>query len=260
MVSPKLIIDLIERISWQIEQKFEFTRTTEAYFKRWQGPDTNNPAFEIIKSQYGMTPNDVVETLGHIEDELILKIAVDLGIETPDFIPSVATFRNEIKASYATASTTFEKATRTIEQDPSTAILQANSALESIIKEILKNEAVKIELAKLPGEQIKSVERKTLTELTNRILKILGLFPDNGMTNEFKTIGSSLLALNGAIEDIRSTKTHAHGKTDGDYVVNDALYAYFVVNSVATAGLFLKSYYEKKFKVQPPEEDDDMPY
>jgi len=55
-------------------------------------------------------------------------------LETPDFIPCIPTFRNEIKSDYKTASATFEKAFRQIEEHPDIAIGLANSSLESIIK------------------------------------------------------------------------------------------------------------------------------
>ena len=67
-----------------------------------------------------------------------LKVAIDMGIETPDYIPSIPTFRNKIKENYKNASETFEKAFREVEKDPSLAIGLANSVLESIIKDILR--------------------------------------------------------------------------------------------------------------------------
>ncbi len=70
--------------------------------------------------------------------ELLLKIAIDLSIETPDFIPSIPIFRNEIKVNYSNASNSFEKAFKDIEEHPDIAVRLANSALESIIKEILR--------------------------------------------------------------------------------------------------------------------------
>lgn len=39
-----------------------------------------------------------------------------MGIETPDYIPSIPTFRNKIKENYKNASETFEKAFREVEK------------------------------------------------------------------------------------------------------------------------------------------------
>jgi hypothetical protein len=113
----------------------------------------------------------------------------------------------------------------------------ANSVLESIIKEILKNERI--------NNKIKGTE--TLYALTTEILKIFQLFPNSDMPVEIKTIGSSSLAINQNIEKLRSEKTNVHGKTIEDYIIQNSLYTYFIVNSVATVGLFLNSYYRKKF-------------
>lgn len=49
-----------------------------------------------------------------------------------------------MKSHYKTASQTFEKAFKCIESDPDTAVGLVNSALESIIKEILKDERISV--------------------------------------------------------------------------------------------------------------------
>ncbi len=69
-----------------------------------------------------------------MDGETLIKIAIDLGVDTPDLIPSIPFFRNEIKAEYPTASQAFEKAYKEIEENPDIAIGLVNSALESIIK------------------------------------------------------------------------------------------------------------------------------
>lgn len=261
-VSPKYLMQLVESIYKALEKEYRSETKQLMYLDKWNNNDRNKkPRFRVIYDEDSGEYLELEATLHGMDSELLLEIAVDLGLETPDFIPSIATFRNEIKSSYKTANATFEKATRQIEQDPSMAIALANSALESIIKEILQSPAVQAHLVTVPDLTSKPVKTSTLNELTNKILKVFELYPGKDVPNEVKTISSSLLSINKAIEDIRSTKTYAHGKTDTDYVVDDALYAYFVVNSVATVGLFLKSYYEKKFKVGPKTDaDDDMPF
>lgn len=79
----------------------------------------------------------------------------------------------------------FESALKKIESEPSIGIGLANSALESIIKEILKDERI--------NSKIKS--NKTLYDLASEILKVFQLFPNSEMPNEIKTIGSSLLSV-----------------------------------------------------------------
>lgn len=262
-VSPKYLMQLVTKVHNALNNEFNSQFEIERYILKWhksipsKHPYGSSFNFNVIYENYSDGEMDILITLHNMDSDLLLQIAVDLGLETPDFIPSVATFRNVIKSDYKTASATFEKATRMLEQDPSTAVALANSALESIIKEILKNKTV---LRLLPDSNPKSIEKSTLFELTSKILKVFNLHPMKGMPTEFNTIGSSMLSMNQAIETIRSTKTHAHGKTDDDYVVDDPIYAYFVVNSVATIGLFLKSYYEKKFKVGPKNDADEIPF
>ena len=183
--------------------------------------------------------------------DILLKVAIDLGVDTPDFIPSIPTFKNELKTEYKTAYGTFTKAYKQIETDPSLAVGLANSALESIIKEILKNERIK---SKIKGNE-------TLYKLTNIILKEFNI-TNNNHPIEIKTIGSSLLAICQSIEKLRSEKTDFHGKTGDDIILSEPIYTYFLVNSVSTVGLFLNSYFKTKFpKPESEIEDyDDLPF
>ena len=194
---------------------------------------------------------DLHATLHSMSGNTLLKIAIDLGVDTPDFIPSIPTFKNELKSEYKTAYDTFTKAYKQIETDPSIAVGLANSALESIIKEILKDERI--------SSKIKGGE--TLSKLTSIILKEFNITNDDHPI-EIKTIGSSLLAINQSIEKLRSEKTNFHGKTNDDYLISDAIYTYFIVNSVATVGIFLISYYKNKFPKPKPlvEEVDGLPF
>lgn len=56
------------------------------------------------------------KTLHQIDGETLLKIAIDLGLDTPDFIPSIPMFKNELKSSFETAAQTFEKAYCNVEK------------------------------------------------------------------------------------------------------------------------------------------------
>lgn len=196
---------------------------------------------------------DVKKTLHHIDGETLLKIAIDLGVETPDYIPSIPVFKNELKSSYETASQTFEKAFKNVEEDPSLAVGLANSALESIIKEILKDDRIDVVWN----------EKDTLSNLVKSICKAFKLTTDSEMPNEIKTISSSLLNACKAIDDLRSDKTIFHGKMDSNYVVAEPLYAYFIVNAVSTVGLFLLNFYKLRFPktVESVFEDiNDLPF
>lgn len=194
------------------------------------------------------------KTLHNIEGVTLLKIAIDLEIETPDFIPSIPTFRHKLKSDYSTASKTFEKAFKMIEEQPETAIGLANSALESIIKEILNDERV----------NIKRKGKETLYDLVQLLLTEFKLFPKSDLPLQIKTMGSSLLAVNKSIESLRSENTDFHGKLKDDYMINEPLYAYFIFNSVCTVGLFFINFYQKKYPIinfnEFNDTSDDLPF
>ena len=250
------LVDKIEKALWDAFETGKYKKVRH-YIERWQNTTVDFSGntyhdFDISENEQGNI--DLLETLHRIDGETLLKIAIDLGLETPDFIPSIPTFRNEIKSDYPTASATFEKAFKQIEEHPDIAVGLANSALESIIKEILQDVRIKT----------KSSSKKTLYELAADLLKEFQLYPNADMPAEIKIIGSSLLSISQSIEKLRSEKTNFHGKTEEDLVIKDPLYTYFVVNSVATVGLFLKSYYKKKFVTgnDTPGETahDDLPF
>ena len=235
-ISPKYLMKLIPDIEDALLNTFKTYEKVRVYLEKWQ--EVINDSGEGFRIFEDYSRNlDIAITLHRMDKETLLKIAIELGVDTPDFIPSIPIFRNEIKAEYTSASSTFQSAFKKIESEPNIAIGLANSALESIIKEILKDERI--------SSKIKA--NKTLYDLTSEILKVFQLFPNSGMPEEIKPIGSSLLNISRQIEKLRSDKTDFHGKTSNDYKIGDPIYAYFVVNCVTTVGLFLNSYFKMKF-------------
>ena len=247
-ISPKYQMDIVQKISTSLFEQFRSYENVETYLNKWHQEERgwNNfwENFQFYYRDEAKKKIDAAKTLHNIDDETLLKIAIDLGIETPDYIPSIPTFKNELKSSYETASLTFEKAFRNVEIDPSLAIGLANSALESIIKEILKDSRINVTWS----------EKETLTKLIGNICKAFGLQSNGDLPKEIKTLASSLINAGKAIEDLRSDKTEFHGKTDGDLMIKDAVYAYFIVNATTTVGLFLLNFYKSNY---PPV--DNMP-
>ena len=253
-ISPKYQMQLVDDIEKAIWLHFPSYKKVKLYVEKWHiiDEDWNNhwENFKIVCKESGEI--DLSSTLHSIDGESLIRIAIDLGVETPDFIPSIPVFRNEIKASFENASATFERAFTQIEEHPDIAIGLANSALESIVKEILKDERF----------VSRSKDGETLYGLTQNLLKEFQLFPNSDLPVEIKTMGSALLSASQSIEKLRSEKTNFHGKTNGDYFVKDPLYTYFVVNSVITVGLFLNSFYRKKYpkleatNINAPDKDD----
>ena len=239
-ISPSYQMRLVQTINDKLFELYRSYNDVEQYLRKWHEEDGyadwENFHFTTKKNKENQTKIDTTATLHSMDGELLLRIAIDLGLETPDFIPSIPTFKNELKSSYETASQTFEKAYANIESDPDLAIALSYSALESICKEILNDSRVAISYDK----------SMTLPKLISAICKGFR-FVDTNLPVELKTIGSSLINIAKAIEDIRSDKTKAHGKTDNDYRVQDSLYTKFVVNSVSTVGLFLLNFYKEKY-------------
>lgn len=262
VLSPKYLMKLISDIESALWNQFQTSkyRNVRFYIEKWHN-HTDGYNFNDYWENFTIFEDnnkniDLIKTLNNIDGETLLKIAIDLGVDTPDFIPSIPTFRNEIKSEYPTASSTFESAFKKIESEPNIAIGLANSALESIIKEILKDARI--------SSKIKN--NKTLYDLTSEILKVFQVYPNSEMPLEIKTIGSSLLSISQGIEKLRSEKTDFHGKTVDDYKIEDPIYTYFVVNCVTTIGLFINSFYKTKFpkpiveNETPTIEEDDMPF
>lgn len=256
LISPRYQMQLVNSVEQALWNEYKSYRKIRLYINKWHKKNYKPGGFnKDYWENFSIVEKDnkdidLTLTLHNMTGTDLLKIAIDLGVDTPDFIPSIPTFKNELKADYKTAYDTFSKAYKQIHTDPSTAVGLANSALESIIKEILKDDRIS---STITGKE-------TLYKLTSIILKEFNLTNEDH-PKEIKTIGSSLLAINQAIEKLRSEKTNFHGKTNDDYLINDTIYTFFIVNSVATVGLFLNSYYKTKFpKPSQVVEDDGLPF
>jgi len=249
--SPKYQMKLAKEVEDAIWKEYSSYKQVRNYIEKWHEYDERN----FNRGNFNVVVNDnknidLNATIHSMPGDILLKIAIDLGVDTPDFIPSIPTFKNSLKSDYKTAYNTFNNAYKHIETDPSTAIGLANSALESIIKEMLKDERI---ACKINGNE-------TLYRLSSIILKEFNLISAE-CPKEIKTIGNSLLSINQAIEKLRSEKTSFHGKTSEDYLIEDPVYTYFIINTVCTVGLFLNTFYKSKFP-QPEVgfDKDDLPF
>jgi len=135
-ISPAYQMQMIDSIEKAIWDKFSSYKKVMLYIKKWHQSDGYgyNDFWENFQIVENRDKIDLLETLHTMDGETLIKIAIDLGVDTPDLIPSIPFFRNEIKAEYPTASQAFEKAYKEIEENPDIAIGLVNSALESIIK------------------------------------------------------------------------------------------------------------------------------
>lgn len=237
IMSPKNRVTIAKSVVSTIN-KIYLTAEKNAFIHMWNNiAKSDNEKFEIIRWSDTSSNVDIEPTVMAMPAVTLLKIAIDLGIETPDFIPLIPEFKNELKDSYKNAYDSFEKAIKELKDNPDLAIGLANSTLESVIKHILNDTKINI-----PDHK-----NMTLYQLTTYLLKEFQLHPHAKMPTEIRNIGSSLLTINQSIEKLRSEKTNLHGKMDEDYIIKEAMYAQFVVNAVTTVGLFINSFYKMHY-------------
>lgn len=254
IVSPLFVMNVIDRIEKALWQKFQTNKyqNVRRYIERWHHEEIDAWGNHVVQNfniinQKNNQEIDLNATLHSMDGELIFQIAVDLGLEVPGLIYSVAEIKGILVEKYEDAASTFAKAHDKIYSDPSTAILMANSALERIIKKICTDKEI-------AGYNPKD----TLYKLTTHILRQFNFLPDKNSNLQIRNLGSGLLTAAQAIENLRSNHTEAHG-VDGE-LVGDPIYAMLILNSVATIGLFLLKHYEKHYKPPAPEPDDEIPF
>ncbi len=252
MISPVYKMELAKKVNNAIWQLYSSYAEVIALIQMYHHTDDygNYPNFNIYYREQN-TKIDLLATLRSMAGSLLVKVAVDVGVDTPDYIPVLPQFKLELKADYKNAYDAFSKASKQVYTDPDLAIGIANSALESIIKEILKDQRLAVQLD----------TTHTLYQLTRDIISTLKLNDENHPI-EVKTICRSLLPVNQAIEQLRSTKTNMHGKSSAEKVIEDPVVATFILNSVSTVGLFLIHYYKRSYPKAEPEKvfDDDLPF
>ncbi|MCA3286369.1 MAG: abortive infection family protein [Roseomonas sp.] len=253
-ISPSIMMSIIDRIEKALWEKFETRKyqNVRRYISRWHqefydGRGNYDGANFNIISRKNSDEIDLTATLDSMNDDLLFQIAVDLGIEIPGLIYSVAEIKGLLAEKYEDAGATFAKAHERLFSDPSTAIIMANSALERIVKSICTDRSI-----------ASCNPKDTSYKLAVHLLKQFNFFPDKNLNSNLRGLGSGLLSAVQAIENIRSNHTEAHG-IEGK-VISEPNYAMLIVNSVATIGLFLLNHYEKHYKPPVPEPDDEIPF
>ncbi len=249
-------MELVKKIENELWNKFQSYQYVKHYMIKWQkttcSNDWNEPDECNFNIHYKINTLEInlTETLHNIKDnELLFKIAIDLGIEIPNVIYGVPLIEKILYDRYEDAHIVFKDSLKKVYEEPDVAILMANSALEAIIKKICQD------------ERIKSCSKNHTTyNLIQHLLKEFEYFPNSKLDDRIRNIGSSLLTICQAIEGIRSENTTVHGHLKENYIVDDPLYAQFIVNTIATIGLFLINYYEKKYFQQRKEEEKEGPF
>lgn len=253
---PKFKMALLKQIEDKIWKEYNSYSNVETYIKEFHRVDYDNNFNEYENMEICRKKDDNIDlhkTLATMDFDTMVSMAIDLDIPVPTVLPAFPTFtRTLVEGEFGTslAYNNFMKAYKLVYEDPEQAISLANSALETIIKHILADKRIKIEYN--PND--------TLRKLAETLLKEFKYFPTNDLQKNIKGIGSALLRIANEIEELRSDKTFAHGKGKTDYIVDDNLYSVYIVNSVITVGMFLISFYDKKYPPIAPEPDEDIPF
>jgi hypothetical protein len=242
-VSPKYMMDLIARLETAIWDMFDTSKyvNVERYIKKWHWSDgdgwNHEENFQIYTKEKHI---DLGETLHDMPPDIVIKIAMDVGVDTPNFLPAIPTFKNILKERNENAYQNFERAIKDVYDNPDVSVSLASATLEGIIKTILSFEPF---LAKKSD-----LNKKSCASLVKEIVREFNLAKSVDCPQELITIASQLRGLGAAIDSLRSNKSTAHGKSHDDYVVDDPLWASLIVNTTATLGLFLWEFYEVKYR------------
>ncbi len=259
--SPRQVMKIIDLTEKEIWKNYGSYDKVLSYINRWQEPiwDVNNTGwnghdgvnFKIIYKDQNNTQINLIKTLNHMDDDTLFRVAVDMGVQIPNIIYAVPQIIDIAADNYKDVHTVLENAFKKVNEDPSHSIALANSALETIIKIIL--------------EDINpDYNRKhSLYKLSQTIVKTFKIHHNGNEIEDIRNIGSGLLNIAQSIENLRSNHTkESHGKLADDYIIDDPLYAQFLINSVSSVGLFLINFYERKYqkKEEMIDECDDVPF
>ena len=239
-VSPSQTMEIIDELEKKLWEKYSSYKKVELFVRKWIPLEWNDfaaeniPIFQVVKKEDKNI--DLLATLHLFNPEVVLKMAIDLGIRIPDIIYSIPEIKGIMSDNYQQAFKTFEEAYKKVDSEPQVSITMANAALESIIKHICED----------PGLS-KCNSKDTLYKLTEHILREFKLHPSTKPRTSLRNIGSALLKIAQQIEQIRSEYSEAsHGKTRDDPLFDDEIYSKLMINVVATVGLFLLNFYQKK--------------
>lgn len=247
-LSPKYTMELIPKIAealWSLFTNSKY-QNVRRYVEKWHSGEWTgwngeewSENFHIhFKDEETKREIDLDETLHGMPADILIKIAIDLGIDTPGFLPAIPTFKNVLKDQNQSAYQNFMRASKSVSADPDNAVALASSTLEGIAKTILEHEVF--------ADSRDKLKNLSLTRLIIEIVKKFKL-EDKDAPAEIFSLAKQLRGIGSTLDDLRSDKTTAHGKGSKDYVIDDPLWATFSVNIVTSLGLFMWEYFNKKF-------------
>ena len=149
--SKSFIVDLIEKIESKLWNKYKSYSKVEIYIKRWRkiigysGYNNMDEEYNFYIQNKDDGKIDLLKTLQFIDDETLVKMGIDLEIEVPNIVYSVAEIKCIEFNDYKMAYKNFSNALKNVYNEPEISIGLANSTLESIIKHILETNIINVE-------------------------------------------------------------------------------------------------------------------
>jgi hypothetical protein len=171
-------------------------------------------------------------------DELIIKIAGDLGLAIPTTTgAAVSDFKQYLAAGgLGACEDDFNRALKSIDADPAQAISSANALLESVFKELLGRFDQPFN------------DTDTVLKLAKATFNALDLSPENEADDAVRQVMSGLTSIANGIASIRNNFSAAHGKTESQRkVALGSRHARLMIGAASLLSHFLlETYAERK--------------
>lgn len=245
----------VEKALWETFEESKCKQVGE-YIARWHEKDDDDFFWENFTIFERDDHIDLSRTLAGMPNEMLIKMAADLGVDTPGLLPCIPVMKNALRENNQSVLSNFERAVKEVYEHPDQSVALAASTLEGLFKAILQ-ESQKDILSK----------NDSLSKLTGKVVKELVASCDSSAPTEIKALASQIRGIGCTIDDLRSDKSTAHGKAPGEYIIDDELWAEAVVNATATLGILLWRLHERqKYAKQRPcsapayDYDEDIPF
>ena len=126
----------VENALWNLFTKSKY-RQVEEYIGRWyESDDFNYENFSICRKDNHI---DLGRTLACMPNDILIKVAADIGVETPGLLPCIPVMKNVLNQNNTNAYANFERAVKSVYDHPDQSVALAASTLEGIFKTILQN-------------------------------------------------------------------------------------------------------------------------
>lgn len=236
-ISPRYTVELAGKVEERLWNLFQGYDKTCDYIEKWFDTEGLAPTIEPVYDFDGSL--NVSRSLKVLPNASLIRMAMDLDIATPGFLPSIPLLRNILKEENPVALQTFDRAVKLSLEHPDEAVALACSSFEGLMKSVNRDLDV-------------PTDRLVTGKLAKATLENLGLHVKTDLPVEVKTLTSSLIGACNAIFDLR-TKSTAHGQS-GDaatLVIDDPLWAIFAVNAISTIGTMMLQLKELKTQNNP---------